>query len=955
MNTTKPLPKGPFAALIALSSSILLLTACAGVPRGAWGGMNPAEPVPTMQDLRTGTLPSGLRYFILENAVPENRALIRLVANVGSLHEEEHELGISHFVEHMAFRRTERFPIVRDHVRGMAGNASAFASFDRTVYWVNVPTETAGDGTRVIPEGALELVDDWARAIVFDPEYVELERRIIVTEYHDRMGAGNRIWREWRSLMFRGSRFVERYPMGCLDIINAATPALLENFYRTWYRADNLAIIFVGDFDGAALQASLAERFQIEAPAEPTPQPVFEFPAPRRGNLDAIVMTDPELTASQVLLYFRRAQEPRRGDVAAFRESIVNGLISHMVSLRFSEAALAPDSPFLAAWAGTNLWWWTESRSRSYVMRATARAGRSEEALTELLRAMEAMRRHGFHPTEIELAKEALTANLQRLVAERDRQPSTMHMDRLTDFYLVGGSLPGFEWQLDAVRRLLPGISARDIDAAVRSYFATNDILVGLFAPESELDTVPSEAQVRQLVARRGRLSVERPSARLIADGFLEHAPERGSVIGESVDAETGATIWDLGNGARVILLPTENRNDEIVLRAMARGGTFCVSQEDSASARLAVQMMSFSGRGPWSAYEVTRMLAARQASLSFSVDAFTRGFEGTSTVGDLQTMLEMLYLRFTDPRIDPQAVETMMARLRTSLALRLDNPQTVFTDEFTRITTSDHPRYRPLGLADLPNADIDTALAFLRRGFNPADFTFVFVGNLTPETMRDYVETYIASIPRGEGVWNTWTDLNVARPGNVEHNVYAGMEEQSTVRLAWYIPADFSEQLNMSTAALQTYLGRMLFNEVIGNLGGVHHLSTSVSVSATPRGEMSMVIHFRSVPERVQELSSAVLTVVNEAARTTDQTVFDDSIEALQNSMRLGTQNNVTVANHFVNSAVRFDLPLSRMQRRPQYLSAVTPAEIRRIAALLLQNGPTKVVLFPEAHSPGN
>ena len=958
MDTNKTLPKDRtaklntrLAALIPCLASALLisvLASCAGVPRAAWGNLGrPSDQVPLMQDLRTGTLPSGLRYFILENAVPENRALIRLVLNAGSLHEEEHELGLSHFVEHMAFRRTERFPIVQDHVRGMAGNTNAFASFDRTVYWLNVPVETAEDGTRVIPADALALVDDWTRAIIFDPEYVELERRVIFTEYHDRMGAGNRIWREWRAAMFRGSRFVYRYPMGCLEIVGAATPADLENFYRAWYRADNMAIIFVGDFDGAALQASLEEHFLIEAPELPTPQPLFEFPSPQRGNLEAIVMTDPELTATQILLYFRRAQEARRGDIAAFRESLIDSLVSHMISLRFSEAALAPESPFMGAGAGTNPWWWTGSRSRSYVMRASARSGRSEEALTELLRAKEAIRRHGFHGTEIDLAKESMIADLQRVVAERDRQASTMHMDRLTDFYLVGGSLPDFEWMLHAARQLLPGIRARDINAVVRAYFATNDILAGVFAPESELDTVPSEARVRQLVAQRGGMTVERPSARVTAEGFLQHSPERGSVVEESLDGETGATIWELCNGARVILHPTENRNDEIILRAMARGGTSCASQEDRVSASLATQMLQLSGLGPWSLTEVTRMLSARQVSLTPSIGRFTRSFNGSSTVGDLQTLFEMLHLGFTDPRIDPQAVETLMDRLQTSLPLRVENPQTVFTDEFTRITTSDHPSYRPLELADLPYANIDAALAFLQRGLNPADFTFVFVGNLTPQMMRGYVETYIASIPGGEA-WNTWTDLNVIRPGNIEHNVFAGMEEQSTVRLAWYAPATFSEQLNISTWALQTYLGRMLSNEMRGNLGGVHHLSTSVSLSAAPRGEMAMVIHFRCVPERVQELSNAVLNVVNEAARATDQTVFDDAMEALHNNLELGMQNNITVANHFVNSAAILDLPLSRMQRRPQYLDAVSPAEIRRIAALLLQNGPAKVVLFP-------
>jgi len=961
MKTNKNVSKGILAlraGLLASALFVALLAACAGTPRAgsaAWGGLgHPSDPVPFMADVRTGTLPSGLRYFILENSMPENRAFIRLAVNAGSLHEEDHEQGLAHFVEHMAFRGTDRFPetALIDYLRSLGmrfgPDINAFVSFDRTVYMIEVPVETATDGTRIIPDTALAIIDDWSRAITFDPDAVELERLVIIEEYHGRLGAWDRIRRGWLPVLFRDSRFAERMPIGQLEIIQTASVEHLEGFHKAWYRADNMALIFVGDFDGAALEASLAGHFLIQAPAAPTPRPVFDLPPPRRGNLETLSLTDPELTSSHVLLYFKRAQEPRRGDLAAFRQGIIDYLIQNMMSFRFGDAALDPQAPFVSASASTSR---QGAASRFYVMSATAKSGRTGETLEELLRAKESIRRYGFHESEIALAGETLISQLQRLDQERDRQNSGMFANLLIRYYLEGGGLSDFRWQLYAARQLLPGIGAREIHAAVREYFASDDIQVFVFAPESERETLPADSHIRQLVAYRARMNVERPAAREVADRLLPLPPQRGIVARESVDGETGAVLWELGNGARVILQSTENRNDEIILNAMARGGTSSVPYEDSVSAALAVQMTQVSGLGPWTRPDLSRMLAARQVSLSYSTGAYTRGFQGSSTTGDLRTLFEMIHLSFTDPRIDAEAVDAMMDWHRTSLALRGEDPQTVFSDAINRVATSDHPRFRPLELASLYRADIDTALAFLRKGLNPADFTFVFVGNLTQDMMRGYVETYLASIPMGAERWNTWTDLNVTRPGRVQEHVYAGMEEQSTVRMSWFAPAAFSEQLNMATWVLRGYLNIRLNDEIRENRGGVYWIGGSVSISSTPRGELSMQVGFACSPHRVQELSDAVLALLRETASGVIQETFDNAVQAELLSWEVFMQSNASIAGSYANSAALMDMPLSRLQRRPEYINAVTPADIQDIVARLLQDGPATVVLFQGGH----
>jgi zinc protease len=296
-----------------------------------------------------------------------------------------------------------------------------------------------------------------------------------------------------------------------------------------------------------------------------------------------------------------------------------------------------------------------------------------------------------------------------------------------------------------------------------------------------------------------------------------------------------------------------------------------------------------------------------------------------------------------------------MMSQYETSLAHRGDNPRTVFFDEVRNTIYGNHPRLRPLELADLPKVDTATALAFIRKSLNPADYTFVFTGNLTG-TMRDYVETYIGSIPRGER-WNEWRDFGITRPGKVEKNVYKGREEQSRVYMAWFTPARFSEELSAASQVLNEYLDIRLNDEIREKLGGVYSISANVTASFMPQGELGMAVSFACDPARVGELSAAVISLLNQTAGIAagagaiNQDVFTKAVEAMKKGWETSIQGNSYIAQSYANSSVLMNAPLSRLDRRPQYYSAVTPADIRRICAQLLQgnNGPAQVVLLPE------
>jgi zinc protease len=387
----------------------------------------------------------------------------------------------------------------------------------------------------------------------------------------------------------------------------------------------------------------------------------------------------------------------------------------------------------------------------------------------------------------------------------------------------------------------------------------------------------------------------------------------------------------------------------------MARGGTSSAAADDYISASLAAEMIQVSGLGPWSRSELTRKLAGKQVTFSYSVSHYYRNFRGSATTGDLKTLFEMLYLSFTNPRIDPVAVQAMMEQYATSLALRNESPRTAFFDEINRTVYGGNPHFLPLELADLPKADIDTALAFIRKGLNPADYTFVFTGNLEPATMTDLVETYLASIPPREN-WNTWTDLAIERPGKLEKNVYKGKEEQSQVYMAWYSKTPFTEELNAITQVLSEYLEIRMTDEIREKLGGVYSISAGVSISPVPQGELSMWVYFACDPKRVQELSAAVIDLLQKTGGTAtegsgiNQDTFSKAVESLIKEWETSMQSNTYIAQSYANSSVLLDLPLFRLNRRSQYFRAVTEVEIQAICAQLLQgSGPAQIILFPE------
>ncbi|MDR0645142.1 MAG: insulinase family protein [Treponema sp.] len=914
--------------------------------------------VPLTAKARVGVLSSGLRYYLLANNTPENRAYLTLAVNVGSVVETEDERGLAHFVEHMAFNGTERFPgneldaYIQSLGMRLGADSNAYTSFDETIYGIIVPTEINTEGVKVIPEKALNIIDDWTHAVLFNEKDVDDERPIILEEKRMRTNAVSRIFQEnFLPVLFAGSPYAERMPIGLENVIANAPASRLQNFYQKWYRADNMALIIVGDFDVDALETSLPSYFDMSAPQTPLNRPFYDLPPPQPGRLDAYIFTDSEMTDTFVYLYWKRVPKPVDQTIAFYRESVIDRLVDYVITERLNEAADAPESPFTEAFSG-NVRYGTSSRF--WMMGARAKTGSMEQTLAALLREKERISRYGFTKAEIDRAKAALISILEAQASEKKRESSSFVNDFVTHF-IRNRSAPDAEWELYTVRSLLPRINNKEVSTFARNYFADDDLTVFLVAPDGE--ELPSKERIFGMVGevkKAKKSEIARPQSKVFDVRLLKTKPTAGVILNESVDEETGAVIWELGNGAKVVLKQTENKKDEIVLYALARGGVTSIPATETSeilSARLAPDLLAASGAGAYSLQELIKKLATVNISLSFNTYAYTRTISGSSTVKDITSFFELLYLHAAQMRLDPSAVKATLSKYRTYLANQEKDPESVFRREVLNAVFDGSPYFKELEVSDIDMVNPDMAFAFLKRALNPMDYVFVFTGNIDIAQLKSLTLTYLASIPVGAEKWDDWVDVDFSTTKNVEKTLKKGKEEKSHVYLAWKETEPYTEEVLATAVVLTEYLNTVFNNKIREELGGVYSIYTNVGfISLPPSTSFLMEISFPCNPKNVENIIVKVKAEVqNIAEGLVDRDILSKAKETVKKSWETSIQDNSFIAVSYADSAVIYRSPFSRLDKRPSFYQKVSEENLRDMAAKFFTGGHIRMVMFPE------
>ncbi|MDR1389116.1 MAG: insulinase family protein [Treponema sp.] len=940
MNLFK-LPKFPafWRNFTILALSCLVLLAC------ATSGASGASALPQMKNLRKGVLPNGLTYYLLENSLPSERAYLALAVKAGSILETDDERGLAHFTEHMAFNGTRRFPeadlinFLRSLGMRFGPEVNAYTSYDQTVYTIEAPTSME-DGVKRIPQKALEIIDDWTWAVSFNPKDVDDERAVIMEEYRSHLGAEERVYRRMLPVIFKDSRYAERLPIGLPEIIQNASAATLKNFYKKWYRPDNMAVIIVGDFDAAALEKELPLVFTAPS-TEKTERPWYELDEPEAGSLYCEVITDPELTASFVYLYNKRSPKAREATLESYREDIINFLIESMITYR-SEEAVYQNSPFMGASAWNSRY---GQKSRYYIFAAQSKAGRTEETLRYLLTQKESMIRYGFTRGELALAKAALVSSLERTASEKDYQQSESFINLFVDDYFEEDYALDIEWQKETAARLLPLIDIDTVNGAVRDYFADDDMIVLLAAPEAE--TLPGREAITLLAQEIKTAEIAAPADAAEAEPLIREAPLPGRVVSQRNDGS--AEIWELSNGARVILRETANRNNELALYAAARGGYLSAADAEAVSAKLATDVQSVSALNGKSRQELMQLLSDKQLSLGIWATNYARGFQGLSSGGDLEVFFQLLYLNFIGSAADDNGMDLTRESWESTLLYQNEYPDAYFFRELGRISSGNHPRFLPLETEDLAKLDKDTVNTFLKHSLDPADFTFVFAGTIGDRNrFRTLVETWLASIPSSAENFSEWDDPRIAFPRGTEEILRKGQEAKSIVYQGWQRNDFWSEAGTAAALVLSEYLEIVLNDAIREEMGGVYSIESQLSFTPVPTSELTLDIYFVCDPGREAELRTAVKDKLAALGAGLDEETFTRAREALIKSFEQNMQQNNFIARNLAIFSAMMDVPLSHLDERPGLYREVLIEEVQGMIQRLLETEPLEVILLP-------
>jgi zinc protease len=853
----------------------------------------PTDPMPVDPQITMGKFANGMRYYIRANKKPEKRAELRLVVNAGSTLEDDDQQGLAHLVEHMAFNGTKHFPkneiisFMESVGMRFGADVNAFTSFDETVYMLTVPT----DKPEVLDKGLL-ILEDWAHNLTFDPTETEKERGVVMEEWRLGRGANMRMLQKIFPVILKDSRYADRLPIGKPEIIQNGKAERLKQFYADWYRPDLMAVIAVGDFDKAAVEKMLQNHFAA-IPAAAKPRPRQEFDVPSHAETAYAIATDKEANVTTVDIETMLPARPEK-TVGDYRQQTIDRLFSGMLSARFAEIAQQPNAPFLQAGAGRGNFF---ARSKdSATLFALVKEGETERGMEAILSEAERVSRFGFTATELERQKQNILRNYERYAVEKENTESGDRADEYVRNFLTGEPLPSADDEYGLHQKLLPGITLEEVNKLAKEWFPDRNRMVIVEAPDKAGVAAPDQAKLAAVLKSIGAKELKPYVDAVTTSSLLDTAPAPGKVLKSTARESIGVTEMELSNGVRVVLKPTTFKEDEVLFRASSPGGTSLAADGEYIPASTASQVVAAGGVGKFSAIDLRKMMAGKVAGATPFINELNEGLTGNSSKKDLETMFQLIYLRFTQPRADVNAFNAQATQAKALLANQAAVPEFSFTNALMSARYQNHPRRRLMTAEMVDQWSLDKSMAFYKDRFADAsDFTFTFVGSFDVPTIQPLIEKYLGSLPSLKRK-ETWKDVGVRAPNDVVvKRVEKGVEPKSLSAIVFTGPFAYTQQNRIAIRAMSEILQRRLLETIREELSGTYGVNATPSYSRIPNPEYAITINFGSSPDRANALVKRVFDEIEKfkTEGPTEQQLTDERETLIREFERNSKLNN--------------------------------------------------------------
>jgi zinc protease len=736
---------------------------------GSIGAMAQMGPLPVDPAVRTGKLDNNLTYYIRHNELPKGQAEFYIAQKVGSMQEEEDQRGLAHFLEHMAFNGTTNFPdkSLMKYLEGVGAkfgyNINAYTGFDQTVYTLmNIPVARQG-----VVDSALLVLKDWANGIALKDTEIDSERGVIHEEWRTGQSAQMRIYEQVLPVIFEGSRYGQRLPIGTMEVIDNFPYSAIREYYAKWYRPDNQAIIVVGDIDVDAIEAKIKEMFgSLTMPADPVERVYHTVP----DNSAPIVAfaKDKEMPYVQTLVMYKHDRIPMemRNTAAAFVQSFLSSAINTMMSGRLQELTQQADPPFMGAMLSDQQQMLGVAATKGALTGASVTDEKGiERGLRALLTEIRRVKQHGFTASEYERARADFLTGIKTAYNERDKQRNNAYANEYVRSFTDGEAIPGIEAEYTLYDQLLPMLSVEIVNQYVQELITDQNVVIMMQGPDKEGVVYPSADEIVAIFNEVAASETEPYAEQVSDEPLVPVLPTAGTVVETTHDAIFDATVWTLSNGAKVVVKPTTYKDDQVLMTAVSPGGSSLIGRQDDAQVGFLDEVAGVGGMGNFSATDLPKVLAGKKASVSASVGEVNESVSANAAPRDLETMMQLVYLQFTAVRADQEAFSSWRNRSAAAYRNMASNPMFVYSDSLTRTMYGHDPRQKLPSAEDVEAVDYARSLELFKARFaDAANFTFLFVGNVDVETLKPLVEQYIASLPATRGGEKAGTPIPIVK-----------------------------------------------------------------------------------------------------------------------------------------------------------------------------------------------
>jgi zinc protease len=913
--------------------------------------LNLTDKLPQDPNVKVGKLENGLTYFIRKNNKPEKKIELRLAINAGSILEDEEQQGLAHFIEHMSFNGSKNFK-KNDLVSYLqsigvefGADLNAYTGFDETVYILPIPSDK-----KEIVEKGFQILEDWASTVSFEDLEVDKERGVVLEESRLGKGADDRMQKVYFPKLLEGSIYADRLPIGKDDILKNFKYDLVKRFYKDWYRPNLMAVIVVGDLD--PLEAERLIKSHFESLKNPSNERIRNSPEiPARKQSEGLVVTDKEATNHILQIYYATQKAKSETTLADYRESIIKRFFTTMLSQRFQELTQKPNPPFI--YGASSLNDFLRGYEAYSSLAVIGKAG-VEPAINAIIEENERARKYGFTLSELDRVKKNFLRSMERSFNERDKTESDNYADEYIRAFLQQEPIPGIESEFGFSKKFTEDITLQEVNEYAAKIIPSieKSKLVLLTGPDKADFKMPTGDELLSLADKAIKTDVKPYEEKIIDTSLINKTPLPGKVTGEKEIKELGITELILSNGIKVILKPTDFKNDQIVMTATRFGGQYLFDNNDRFNAEYAVATVSQMGIAQFTPLDLRKVLAGKTVSVNPRISNISEGFGGQCGANDLETMLQLVYLYATQPRRDQALFDSFISKQQAMYKNIMSDPSAVFQDTLLHVIYGNHPRAPKIPSPDdFSKINLDRAISIYKERFaNMVGFTFIFVGSFKIDAIKPLLTTYLATLP-SSNIKQNFRDIGL-RPakGIITKKVFKGTEAKSYINLSFYGECIFNDTEKLKLQALVELLNIKIIETLREDMSSVYGAGVEGSMSKNPYNNYSINISIPCGPENVDKLLKASF---DEIRKIKDNGAVDADLDKVKETWKKQHEENIKENSYWarvLQNSIENGTPANTVLSFEKRVDAITPADMKETALKYLdENKYIQVILYPE------